>query len=182
MRRKITLLIVPVLALAVAALVVAGCGGGGSDGVKASAPAASANVPTSSGGGATVGVHKGSLGTYLVDSQGRTLYLFEKDKGTMSTCSGACASSWPLAATSGNPKAGSGVDAALLKTTRSGGVTQLIYAGHPLYRYAGDQAAGDTNGEGLTDFGGGWDVVAPSGQKIEGDQTTASSNGGGSGW
>jgi hypothetical protein len=69
--------------------------------------------------------------------------------------------------------------AMLLGTTRN---SQLTYAGHPLYRYAGDEAAGDTNGEGLTQFGGGWDVLAPSGHKIEGGETTAPSNGGGNGW
>ena len=132
--------------------------------------------PTSSGGSATIGVRNGDIGTFLVDSQGRTLYLFEKDKGSMSSCSGACASALAAAPTKRHPKAGSGVDAALLGTTRSGGVTQVTYAGHPLYRYAGDTAPGDTNGEGLNDFGGGWDVVAPSGQKIEGDESAASSS------
>jgi predicted lipoprotein with Yx(FWY)xxD motif len=174
---------VPAVLVAVAALVIAGCGGGG-DNVNASAPAAGAKVSTPNGGSATVGVRSGDLGRYLVDSQGRTLYLFEKDKGTMSTCSGACASAWPPATTKGHPKAGSGVKAALLgTTTRSDGSTQLTYSGHPLYRYAGDQAAGDTNGQGLTQFGGGWYVVSPAGQKIEGHETTTSTtNGGGNGY
>jgi predicted lipoprotein with Yx(FWY)xxD motif len=180
MKRRITLLAAP-LALLVA-LVIAGCGGS-SDNVKASAPAASATPATSSGGKATIGTRKGSIGTFLVDSQGRTLYLFEKDKGSTSTCSGACATEWPPAPTKGQPKAGSGVEAAQLgTTTRSDGVTQVTYAGHPLYRYLGDQAPGDTNGEGLDDFGGGWDVVAPSGQKIEGDESSASSSQTSSGW
>jgi predicted lipoprotein with Yx(FWY)xxD motif len=159
----------------VAALAIAGCGGS-SDNVKASAPAASATPASSGGGSATIGVRTGSIGTFLVDSQGRTLYLFEKDKGPMSTCSGACARYWPPTPTGGRPKAGSGVNAALLGTTSSGAVTQVTYAGHPLYRYSGDTAPGDTNGQGLNDFGGGWDVVAPSGHKIEGDQSSASSS------
>ncbi len=174
MRRRMTLLAAPLVL--VVALAIAGCGGG-NDNVKASAPAASATPANSTGGSATIGVRTGDIGTFLVDSQGRTLYLFEKDKGSMSSCSGACASSWPPAPTKGRPKAGSGVDSALLgTTTRSDGVTQVTYAGHPLYRYAGDTAPGDTNGEGLNDFGGGWDVVAPSGQKIEGDESAASSS------
>ena len=77
------------------------------------------------------------------------------------------------------------MNAALLgNTTRSDGGTQLTYAGHPLYRYAGDQSPGDTNGQGLTQFGGGWDVVSPAGHKIEGDgaATTSTSNGGGNGY
>jgi len=180
---KRILLVVPVVVVALAALVVAGCGGG-NDNVKASAPAASAKAASSSGGGATVDVRSGALGRYLVDSQGRTLYLFEKDTGTTSTCSGACASAWPPATTSGHATAGSGVKAALLGTTaRSDGSSQLTYHGHPLYRYAGDQAPGDTNGQGLTQFGGGWYVVSPAGQKIEGhDTTTSDTNGGGNGY
>jgi hypothetical protein len=75
------------------------------------------------------------------------------------------------------------VDAALLGTsTRSDGKSQLTYNGHPLYRYAGDGAAGDTNGQGLTDFGGGWDVVSPAGQKIEGHATSSTTSGGGNGY
>jgi predicted lipoprotein with Yx(FWY)xxD motif len=181
-RRKTTLLILPVVAAGLAALVVAGCGGNG-DNVKA-APAASAKVSTPSGGKATVGVSTGSLGKYLVDSQGRTLYLFEKDTGTMSTCSGACASAWPPSTTGGHPEAGTGLKAAQLGTTaRSDGGRQLTYDGHPLYRYAGDQAPGDTNGQDLTQFGGGWYVVSPAGHKVEGDATTTtSSNGGGNGY
>ncbi|HVD55858.1 MAG TPA: hypothetical protein VNC17_03375 [Thermoleophilaceae bacterium] len=170
------------MSVALVALAVAGCGGNSNDNVKASAPAASAKVSTPSGGKATAGVRTGSLGKYLVDSQGRTLYLFEKDTGTMSTCSGACASAWPPATTSGHPKAGSGVNAALLgNSTRSDGSTQLTYDGHPLYRYAGDGSPGDTNGQGLTQFGGGWYVVSPAGHKIENGETTTS-NGGGNGY
>jgi predicted lipoprotein with Yx(FWY)xxD motif len=182
LRRKTTLLMLPAVSVAVVALAVAGCGGN-SNSVKASPPSASAKVSTPSGGSATVGVRSGSLGKYLVDSQGRTLYLFEKDTGTMSTCSGACASAWPPSTTSGHPKAGSGVNASLLgTTTRSDGSKQLTYDGHPLYRYAGDQSPGDTNSEGLTQFGGGWDVVAPSGHKIEGDHSTSTSNGSSNGY
>jgi predicted lipoprotein with Yx(FWY)xxD motif len=184
MRRKTTLLTLPVLALAVVALVIAGCGGGGN---SVTANPASTNAKATASSGATVGTRHGSIGTFLVDSQGRTLYLFEKDTGTMSTCSGECANDWPPSTTSGHPKAGSGVKASLLgTTTRSDGSKQLTYAGHPLYRYAGDQSPGDTNGQGLNQFGGGWDVVSPSGKKIEGDHTTSSSsstsNGGGNGW
>ena len=175
---------VPAVSVALVAMAVAGCGGNNNN-VKASAPVASAKVSTPSGGKATVSVGTGSLGKYLVDSQGRTLYLFAKDTGTMSTCSGACASDWPPSTTSGHPEAGSGVNAALLgNITRSDGGTQLTYNGHPLYRYAGDQSPGDTNGQGLTEFGGGWYVVSPAGHMIQGSGATATSttNGGGNGY
>ena len=43
---------------------------------------------------------------------------------------------------------------------------QVTLGGHPLYRFSGDTAAGQTSGEGLTDFGGGWWAVSPAGNKI----------------
>ena len=182
MRGKRTVLMVPAAAAAIVALAIAGCGSSG-DNVKASAPAGSMKASAPSGASATIDVRSAGLGSYVVDSQGRTLYLFEKDKGTKSMCSGACASDWPPATASGHPKAGSKVDAALLGTsTRSDGKSQLTYNGHPLYRYAGDGAAGDTNGQGLTAFGGAWYVVSPTGQKIEGHATSATTSGGVNGY
>src|SRR5262245_32062415 len=77
-------------AVALVALVIAGCGGG-EDQAKAAAGGS-----MSSGGSATIGVSDvGGLGKILVDSRGRTVYLFEKDTGAQSTCFGACASAWP---------------------------------------------------------------------------------------
>ena len=77
----------------------------------------------------------------LVDAKGRTLYLFEADKGPMSACGGACASVWPPLMTTGKPTAGPGVTASKLGTTkRSDGATEVTYNGHPLYTYAGDSA------------------------------------------
>jgi predicted lipoprotein with Yx(FWY)xxD motif len=181
MKRRSKVLMAAAVPAVLIALLVAGCGSSGSDNVKVSPPAASAKASTPNGGGATVDVRTSGLGRYLVDSQGRTLYLFEKDTGTKSMCSGACASVWPPSTTSGRPKAGADVDQGLLGTTAgSDGKTQLTYNGHPLYRYAGDQAAGDTNGQGLTQFGGGWDVVSPGGQKIEGHGSSSTSDSSGS--
>jgi len=147
-----------------AALVVAGCGGGGSGSTQQSKAA------TGSGSAATVSLRKLNVGTALVDGQGRTLYLFEADKGPMSTCNGACASLWPPDTTSGKPKAGPGVDAAKLGTTkRSDGTLEVTYNGHPLYRYAPDTKAGEDTGQGLNQFGAKWYVLAASGIKIDSD-------------
>jgi predicted lipoprotein with Yx(FWY)xxD motif len=52
---------------------------------------------------------------------------------------------------------------------RANGSQQVTYAGHPLYLYVGDSKPGQTNGEGSQEFGAGWDVLAPSGKKIESD-------------
>jgi predicted lipoprotein with Yx(FWY)xxD motif len=51
-------------------------------------------------------------------------------------------------------------------TRRTDGTRQVTYAGHPLYRFVGDSAAGQTSGQGLDDFGGAWYVVAASGRAI----------------
>ncbi|MFL5975348.1 MAG: hypothetical protein ACJ76G_09445 [Solirubrobacterales bacterium] len=165
------------LAPAATALVIAGCGGGGSGNAQPSnasggAPAAASDKTDNAGAaaGASVGLKKLKVGTALVDGQGRTLYLFEADKGSTSTCGGACASLWPPATTSGKPTAGSGVDATKLGTTkRSDGTLEVTYNGHPLYRYAPDTKAGDATGQGLNQFGAKWYVLAASGSKIDND-------------
>jgi predicted lipoprotein with Yx(FWY)xxD motif len=132
-----------------------------------SAPAPAA--PAAAAGGARVATADHGLGTMLVDAQGRTLYLWKADMGSASTCSGACAQDWPPVTTSGAAHAGQGARAALLGTTkRLDGTTQVTYAGHPLYRFAGDSAPGQVNGQGSTAFGAAWLVVAPGGAAITG--------------
>jgi predicted lipoprotein with Yx(FWY)xxD motif len=154
------------LALAVAsvALVIAGCGGGSSN--SSAHASSSTGMPT--GAATTVALGKTDQGKVLVGTGGRTLYLFEKDKGPMSNCNGACAAAWPPFTTGGKPKAGSGVDVAKVSTTkRADGKQQVVYAGHPLYYYAGDSKTGDTNGQDLNQFGASWYVVSSAGQKVE---------------
>jgi len=116
---------------------------------------------------AKVGTAGSQLGRILVDSHGRTLYLFAKDRKGKSTCSGACAAYWPALITSGKPHAIAGAKASLLGTTRrADGRLQVTYRHHPLYRFSGDTTKGLTTGQGLGDFGGKWWVVSPAGQKI----------------
>ncbi|MQS17061.1 hypothetical protein F7Q99_33950 [Streptomyces kaniharaensis] len=132
---------------------------------------ASASASAGAGGGAIVAAAPiGKLGEILVDSQGRTLYLFEKDTSATSTCYGDCATAWPPALTTGAPTAAHGADQSKLSTTtRTDGKTQIVYNGHPLYNFQGDKAQGDTNGEESTAFGAKWYVVNPAGNKVEGD-------------
>ena len=123
---------------------------------------------TDSQTGTRISTASSSLGKIMVDGRGRTLYLFEKDKRGHSACSGACAMYWPPVITHGTPNAGQGVKTSLLGTIRrANGARQVTYAGHPLYRYLLDTKSGQTNGEGLQDFGGGWDALSPAGKKIE---------------
>jgi predicted lipoprotein with Yx(FWY)xxD motif len=127
-----------------------------------------ASASSSSARAATkVGSANSTLGRILVDSHGRTLYLFAKDRHGKSACSGPCAGYWPALTTKGKPTAVNGARKTLLGTTRrSDGRLQVTYRGHPLYRFSGDTAAGQTSGEALTDFGGGWWAVSPAGNKI----------------
>ena len=124
---------------------------------------------SAAGSAATVKTRHGKLGTFLVGTNGHTLYLFEKDKTKKSTCSGACARNWPPVTTSGAPKAAGGVNARKLGTTkRSDGTTQVTYNGHPLYLFVADQnKPGSTKGEGIDAFGAEWYVMGTSGKKIE---------------
>jgi predicted lipoprotein with Yx(FWY)xxD motif len=140
-------------------------------------------------GGALVSVRKTALGSILVDARGRTLYLFEKDRNGLSMCSSSCTAYWPPLASQGAPRAGSGVHKTLLTLGKAhNGVRQVLYAGHPLYTFVGDKRAGQTSGEGLTNFGAGWYAIAAAGRKVDkSDATsgTSGSNGGyssGSGW
>jgi len=164
--------------VSLAALALAACGGGSSNNATASAKPPT----TASGRPATVGVeNNGNLGKILVDSRGDTLYLFQKDSGTKSACTGACASAWPPLRASGKPVVGTGATASMVATTpRSDGKPQVTYNGHPLYTYSGDQQPGDTNGQGLTAFGAAWFAVSPAGDMVSG--TGSSSGGGGSGY
>ena len=129
-------------------------------------------IPVLSAGGdhATLRVRSGSLGHYVTDSRGFTLYLFEKDEHGRSACNGTCAKVWAPYVTSGKPSAGHGVSAAKLGTIkRRDGRLQVTYAGHPLYHYDDDHKAGQTEGQGASAFGAKWYVVAPSGKKIDND-------------
>ena len=161
-------------AVSLTAFAVAACGG------SSSATSSTAPPKTDNGRPATVGVANNSnLGKILDDGDGRTLYLFAKDSGTHSACTGACASAWPPLRASGKPTVGAGASASSAGTTpRSDGQPQVTYNGHPLYTYTGDQNPGDTNGQGLTVFGGGWFALSPAGKQVSG----TGSNGGATGY
>lgn len=174
------------LALGVA-LAVAGCGGGSSSG-EAGAYGSSGERAgsTRTAGGESKGGHDGGgpssapgsgaasvsvasigdLGKLIVDSEGRTLYYFEKDKGGRSACYSACASAWPPLTTDGRPQAMGGAESSKLGTTnRKDGTTQVTYAGWPLYTYAADAKPGEANGTDVDSFGAAWYPLHPNGEK-----------------
>jgi predicted lipoprotein with Yx(FWY)xxD motif len=162
------------------ALAATACSSGSSSSSTAATPAASSataqpNSPTaapsaSSSTAVTIGLQSASgiPGKFLVDGKGRSLYLFEADKSTTSTCTGACAAAWPPVTASAMPMAGGGVSQSLLGTTkRADGTDQVTYNGHPLYYFAADTGAGMTKGQGAKAFGAGWYVLNAKGSKID---------------
>jgi predicted lipoprotein with Yx(FWY)xxD motif len=167
MARKIALVAASVSAVFLAAA----CGGSGTAAYGSSgSPAAGggATPPAGSPEMSTIAIKTTPLGQILVDGKGRTLYLFEADKGTASSCYDACAGVWPPLTTTAAPAAASGVNQSLLATTtRKDGSMEVVYNGHPLYYFASDKQSGDTTGQGLSSFGADWYVLSAAGTKID---------------
>jgi predicted lipoprotein with Yx(FWY)xxD motif len=167
--------------IALSSVALTACGGG--SGTAAQSPIYGGSGSTASQQSASqttsgkVSTASTSLGTILVDSQGRTLYLFKADNGTRSACSGACAIAWPPLRVSAKPTVGAGATASKLGTTqRSDGKPQVTYNGHPLYTYTGDSKPGDVNGQGVSAFGAGWFALSQSGSAAGKAVTASSSN------
>jgi predicted lipoprotein with Yx(FWY)xxD motif len=115
-------------------------------------------APSATPGG-TVELRSVQLGrvSVLTTAPGYTLYWFALDSPTRSRCTGSCAAYWPPV--TGSPTGGSRVAGVLGTIERGGGITQATFDGHPLYRYVGDTAPGQTNGNGLDLNGGTWHEV-----------------------
>jgi len=106
-------------------------------------------------------------GRVLVDHRGRALYLFTRDAGSRSACSGACARAWPPYLASRRGRGSAGARSSLIGITRRGdGSHQLTYAGHPLYYYVGDRSPGQILCQDVEEYGGHWWVVSPAGGPI----------------
>jgi len=149
------------------------CGGGNGYGSSSgSAPASTPAGGTAKLATATVG----ALGKVVVDGNGRTVYVYDKDSNGKSTCEGGCLAKWPaVAAGSGSPQL-TGIDASLVSTiTRSDGSKQLAINGMPLYLFAQDTQAGQAKGQAV---GGVWWAVGADGKKVT-SQSGDSGNGNG---
>ncbi|MGD0698517.1 MAG: hypothetical protein ABSA02_01400 [Trebonia sp.] len=156
-----------------ATLLVAACASGGSSSsTGAAAPASPAGASSSSSsasasGGTVIETASSSAGTFLVSGSGRAVYLWTKDTGDTSNCSGACAGAWPPVTTTGSATASGGAKASDLGTiTRSDGSKQVTYDGHPLYYFSGDSGPGTASGQGSDGFGSKWWLVAPTGSDV----------------
>jgi predicted lipoprotein with Yx(FWY)xxD motif len=158
--------------LAIMAIILAAC-------APAAAPATTptaAPYPTSSNS-STVTVDtasNSSLGVFLVNGQGDTLYIFKNDTPNTSTCSGSCLTLWAPVVTTGTPKAGPGVDAALLGVAaQSNGEKIVTYDQKPLYTKLTDTSAGQTTGEDVANL---WYVISPDGELIAATSTVPTVN------
>jgi len=165
-------------------LVLAACsssGGGAATASPSAAPASeapSSEAPSESAAaaspsesaaasGATVNLGETSLGSVLVDGDGKTLYIFTPDAASAgkSVCNGDCAAAWPPLLGDAAPTLGTGLTASDFTTiTRDDGASQIAFFGMPLYYFAADAAAGDVKGQGLNDK---WYVIAADGTPIK---------------
>jgi predicted lipoprotein with Yx(FWY)xxD motif len=168
-----------------AAVVVAACSSAASTGSSAAAPAspAGASSPSagasssgagaSTSGGTVITTAKSSAGTVLTSGSGKAVYLWAKDTGDMSNCTGACAGAWPPVTTTGTATAAGGAQASDIGTiTRSDGTKQVTYDGHPLYYFEGDSGPGTASGQGSDAFGAKWWLVAPAGSDVTASVST----------
>jgi len=170
-----------VIALALTGgLLAAACGGDNTSSTPTAASQSSATTGSpSSAAPAAVAIAQTSLGQVVTDTTGFTLYEFDKDTAGngKSACTASCATTWPPATTtSASPGKPSGLAGELTTITRDDGTKQLTLDGHPLYRFAKDTAAGQTNGDGV---GGIWHAAKASGAASAASPTAAASGGGG---
>jgi predicted lipoprotein with Yx(FWY)xxD motif len=141
---------------------LAGCGGGDTTGTAEPTPEETSQSASESPSGQEITSTETELGTFLVDQEGKTLYLFTKDSPGKSVCEGDCLAAWPPL--EGQVTAGEGVDESLIGSIkRSDGSTQATYGDWPLYYFTEDAGAGDVNGQGVGDV---WYVVSPEGEAI----------------
>jgi predicted lipoprotein with Yx(FWY)xxD motif len=177
--RRLTALCLIVLS----AWAIAGCGddGAATSAENTGAPSSSTNGNTTAQSGeeessngrdgkvtVVFRAETATLGRILFDENGYTLYRFSKDKGTTSSCYGACAEKWPPLATEGQLKARKVKFKELGVTKRKDGSLQVTYFGHPLYGFVGDEQTGEASGNGAHAFGGEWRAMHPSGKDVEG--------------
>lgn len=157
-----------VAAAAFGAIALTACGSAGgynaptaaSSTAPTTAPSAASSTGTAGAPAAAVRTRDSSLGSVLVDAKQLTLYGLTNDDSGTSTCVDACAMAWPPETVAGADLP-SGLDPAIFSVvTRPDGTHQLKAGKWPLYRFAGDAAPGDVNGQGS---GGVWFVVTPTG-------------------
>jgi predicted lipoprotein with Yx(FWY)xxD motif len=131
---------------------------------------AAAGVASAAGSATKIDLRKTQLGKLVVNSNGRTLYTFAKDKRNKDVCVTIkfCTSTWPPVITKGTPVAGPGIQQSKLGTIKlPKGKVQVTYFGHPLYTYTGDFGPGQTDYVGISMFGGRWFGETATGRAVK---------------
>jgi predicted lipoprotein with Yx(FWY)xxD motif len=170
LRRRTSWATIAVVPFAIIAL--AACGSSSSN-TSASSPAVTATPNANA-----ILSRQTQLGNVLTDAKGFTVYTLTNG-GKAVPCTGMCATVWPpefLPSGSAKPTSGAGVTG--LGTTSVGGHVQVTEHGDPLYRYSGDRAPGDTNGEGINSFGGIWHAAQTTGSPSQATTPATTSSGG----
>jgi predicted lipoprotein with Yx(FWY)xxD motif len=169
-------LVLALAGIAVSTIALAGCSSTSStssagSGTTSSSTASSA--PTATGG--DLSTASTSLGTIVVNGQGRSVYVYTKDtqNSGVSTCYDQCAGVWPAVVTTSATPVVQGVTGTVATIKRTDGTMQVTVNGWPLYTFASDTAAGDVAGQGVMNI---WFVMTPAGQQVTAAPTTAPSS------
>jgi predicted lipoprotein with Yx(FWY)xxD motif len=154
------------LLAAFAVVAFAACGSSSSTAKPSGSASTTAQPQTSTSGPQTgspavvMTASSAKLGPVLVDSAGKTLYTLTNAAGAPVACTGQCLTFWPpLLLPAGTTTATGAASVTGLGTVTTSGRTQVTNGGAALYRFSADAAAGDTNGEGISSFGGTWHAV-----------------------
>jgi len=163
-------------ALTVGVVVLGGCGSdddGNAGAAGESSPEASSSAPAEE---PVLAAADSDLGEIVVDVEGMTVYVFDKDtpgSGT-SACTGGCLEAWPAVVADSDSPTVEGVSGEVGTITRDDGTLQVTLEGYPLYLWQDDTAPGDTTGQGVQ---GVWWVVTPDGTKVTATPAPAASAG-----
>ena len=166
--------------LAGALVLTAACGGDDDDDATEASGGTTTTQATESGGAPSeaagpLTTASTDLGDVLVNADGMTVYVFTNDTDGVTTCTDACAETWP-AVTADSADLPEGLDAAIFSVSEApDGTFQLAADNQPLYTFSGDTAAGDTNGQGI---GGAWFAVGPDGNMLKDAAATGGAGGG----
>ncbi|MFD2092708.1 COG4315 family predicted lipoprotein [Blastococcus deserti] len=152
-------------AVVLGVLLATGCGS--DDGGSGGSTGEPRDETSASAPDAVLATADSDLGEIVVDGQGRTVYVFDRDTAGAgsSACTGACLDNWPPVTSEEAAPAVDGVTGDVGTIERDDGTLQVTLDGWPLYLFAGDAEPGDTTGQGVQ---GVWWVVGPDGARITG--------------
>jgi predicted lipoprotein with Yx(FWY)xxD motif len=172
------------MAMGLAAVVLAACGGGNSSSGSGSSGAGTGSASTMATSGGVVSVKSVDNSDVLTNSQGKTLYTADVEKSGRIMCTGQCTTFWmPADGSAAKAKtAAADLNLKVGVVKRPDGTDQLTLGGKPLYSFT-QEGAGKLTGNGFMDAFNGtqftWSAAAPTGS-VQATSGSGSSSGGGS--